>query len=158
MISRAVVTGGAVAWLGLLLAAPWLPTVMAAALYAAASVLCHQIPERSLYLGGAQLPVCARCLGIYAGLAAGVVVWFGSVADGDRVARMPVARWFAVAAAPTVATVLLETAGVLRTTNLERLLAGVVLGVGGAAVVMWAVATLHYERCQQQVRGQTGVS
>ena len=158
MISRAVVTAGAVAWLGLLLAAPWLPTVMAAALYAASSVLCHQIPERSLYLGGAQLPVCARCLGIYAGLAAGVVAWFGFDADGCRLARVSVARWFAVAAAPTAATVVLETTGMLHTTNFGRLVAGVVLGGGVSAVVMWAVATLHYERCQQQVRGQTGVS
>src|SRR5580692_775131 len=44
--------------------------------YAAGSVLCHQRPERSFHLLGAQLPVCARCAGLYAGTAvAAIIVW-----------------------------------------------------------------------------------
>lgn len=30
--------------------------------------ICHQKPERSLYIAGVQLPLCARCTGIYAAL------------------------------------------------------------------------------------------
>jgi uncharacterized membrane protein len=37
--------------------------------YAVASFLCHQRPERSFHVFAAQLPVCARCVGIYAGAA-----------------------------------------------------------------------------------------
>jgi hypothetical protein len=37
--------------------------------YAAGSLICHQRPERSFHLLGAQLPVCARCMGIYVGAA-----------------------------------------------------------------------------------------
>src|SRR6185295_1848536 len=37
------------------------------AVYAVGSVICHQLPERSFHLWAAQLPVCARCTGIYAG-------------------------------------------------------------------------------------------
>lgn len=29
---------------------------------------CHQLSERSFHIGIRQLPVCARCLGIYVGL------------------------------------------------------------------------------------------
>lgn len=29
---------------------------------------CHQMPERSYAIGGTQLPVCARCVGIVAGV------------------------------------------------------------------------------------------
>jgi hypothetical protein len=36
------------------------------------SVACHQDLDRSFWLFGAPLAVCARCIGIYAGAAAGV--------------------------------------------------------------------------------------
>jgi uncharacterized membrane protein len=38
--------------------------------------ICHQIPERSFFLGGHQLPLCARCTGTYLGVAVG----FGTLA------------------------------------------------------------------------------
>ena len=43
------------------------PDVLGQALWAIGSAFCHQIPERSLSLGGYQLPVCARDLGTYLG-------------------------------------------------------------------------------------------
>ena len=36
-------------------------------LYLFFSPICHQLPERSFYLFNHQLPVCARCTGIYFG-------------------------------------------------------------------------------------------
>jgi uncharacterized membrane protein len=36
-------------------------------LYLFFSPICHQIPERSFFVFGHQLPVCARCTGIYTG-------------------------------------------------------------------------------------------
>ena len=50
------------------------PGPAAAVAYLLGSQICHQIAERSFHLAGAQLPVCARCTGIYAGFAAGVVL------------------------------------------------------------------------------------
>ena len=35
---------------------------------------CHQMPERSFFIGGYQLPLCARCTGILAGHVIGMVV------------------------------------------------------------------------------------
>jgi uncharacterized membrane protein len=34
--------------------------------------VCHQIPVRSPFLGGVQLALCDRCMGIYLGLVVGV--------------------------------------------------------------------------------------
>lgn len=40
-------------------------------LYMLFSPICHQIPQRTFFLLGLQLPVCARCTGIYLGGFAG---------------------------------------------------------------------------------------
>jgi uncharacterized membrane protein len=40
--------------------------------------ICHQIPERSFHPGGHQLPLCARCTGIYMGALTGftlMTIW-----------------------------------------------------------------------------------
>src|SRR4051794_15491567 len=47
--------------------------LLSAAVYFSAGLLCHQRPERSFFLWGTQFPVCARCAGIYAGAALGVI-------------------------------------------------------------------------------------
>lgn len=33
--------------------------------------LCHQLPNRSIWMGGQPMAVCSRCIGIYAGFAVG---------------------------------------------------------------------------------------
>ena len=48
---------------------------------------CHRIPERSLFIAGTQLPLCARCTGIYLGLLTG---WLYLIARGrTRAAQLP---------------------------------------------------------------------
>lgn len=37
---------------------------------------CHQIPERSFFIRGYQLPVCARCTGIIIGYFFAITLWF----------------------------------------------------------------------------------
>ena len=47
------------------------------------ALVCHQIPARSPVLGGVQLALCDRCLGIYLGLVIGV----GTVGGARRLWR-----------------------------------------------------------------------
>lgn len=141
-----------VSWLSLLVAAPVLSVPIAGILYAAGSLLCHQIPERSFYVAGFQLPVCARCLGLYAGGALGstAVVVAGrafrarhSAALGQR--SLYVATL--LAAIPTMATVVIERGMGWPVSNAARAAAAVPLAAVVAFVVMRAVATLHYDEC-----------
>jgi uncharacterized membrane protein len=57
-------------WCALILFTPLIAHLFPVAsiyLYMMFSPLCHQIPGRSFFLSGIQLPVCARCTGIYLG-------------------------------------------------------------------------------------------
>src|SRR5690348_8562414 len=72
-----------VAWLMAVLAAPFAIQSSVSAvrdvavlMYAASGFICHQRPERSYWIAGAQLPVCARCTGLYVSAALGAPVAF----------------------------------------------------------------------------------
>jgi len=135
----------AAVWFVLLLAAPLLPLPLSAAIYAIGSLICHQRPERSFWLAGQQLPVCARCIGIYAGVVIG-----GAIAPLlGRVARPRLL--IVLATVPALLSLAVEWTGMGRPSNVLRATTGVLAGSVIAAVVL---ATLHYERC---VRPQPNV-
>jgi uncharacterized membrane protein len=130
----------AIAWFLLVALAPELPPTLAAIVYAAGSLVCHQLPERSFHWHGAQLAVCARCTGIYLGTCSAAVLaplppsmyvrWSGS--------RRRTGWLLAAAAVPTVATVMAEWAGWWSPSSAVRAGTGVLLGVAGAVVVVAA--------------------
>ena len=113
--------------------APSIVYVLAFAVYAIGGVVCHQRPERSFFLWAHQMPVCARCTGIYAGAALGALVF------GFRMARAPGVRaartTLALAALPTVVTLVYEWTTGHMPSNTVRALAGLPLG----AAVSWIV-------------------
>jgi uncharacterized membrane protein len=62
-------------------------TAVVLGIYSVGSLICHQRPERSFHLWGAQLPVCARCTGIYAGAALACLVLASGRAYAQSTAR-----------------------------------------------------------------------
>lgn len=143
----------ALLWLGAVMAAPLLPALISAVVYAAGSLVCHQIPERSFHVGSSQMAVCGRCLGIYVGTAIGAV----AAVAWRQPARVPlltstlVRRVVAFAALPTVVTVTLETVRLWSTTNEGRALAGLPFGLA-ISFVATAFAKLNYHACAPRRR------
>lgn len=140
-------------WFALIAAAPVLAasrdsasTRVAAAAYAVGAIVCHQRPERSFHTASVRWPVCARCTGLYAGGAAGLLLWGvlrrrprGS--GTTRPVRAPGLRaWTIAVAAPTAITVVTGALGVFDPSNAWRAALAVPLGawVGGvlAAVLL----------------------
>jgi len=131
ILARAL-TLGAVAWVLLVLVAPAALgsgslAGAAAYLYAAASRVCHQLPDRSFAIGEVQLPVCARCFGLYlSGATGAVLAWFGASGAVRRARSL-----LLVLAIPTGVTWGLEVIGLAGFSNMSRALAA--LPLGGAA-------------------------
>ena len=114
-----------------------------AIIFAVGSVICHQIPERSFFLAGQQLPVCARCTGLYVSGTLGLIAWIAiklarrrPIAIDPRVAL----RVLAIAAVPTALSLAAGMAGLWDGSNVTRALLAVPLG-GSAGAIVAAVAT-----------------
>lgn len=107
--------------------------------YGAGSFMCHQLPLRSFHLWSAQMPVCARCTGIYVGAAAAAIV--GGVWTVRRPSLVHARVLLAVAALPTAVTLIYEWTTGDTPSNVIRALAGAPLGAAVAFVVVNALAT-----------------
>ena len=131
-------TGCALAFVALVFAAPWAlergHDLTAAVLYQAFGRICHQMPARSFYFHGHPLAVCARCVGVYAGCALGLLCYplVRSLKRTDAPAR----GWLVLIAAPAVIDFSLTFFGLWENTHLSRLLTGAVLGAGAAFFIM----------------------
>ncbi len=157
LVSQWTLAAAATAWTLLLLVTPYLASHsdpsdfgfrLAAGTYLAGRFACHQRAARSFHEGAVQLPVCARCFGLYASASAGAVIACAAAllrrarpiasaaASGPRLRRH--GRLIALAAIPTLASVVLEWLGIWAQDPVTRCLAAVPLGV----VVGWFV-TFH---------------
>ena len=88
------------------IAAPYFLThgllAMGLALERGFAIVCHQRPERSFWIFGAEMAVCSRCLGIYLGAAAGLLF---------RTSRRMALRLLIAAAAVNLFDAMTELAG-----------------------------------------------
>ena len=137
-------------WAATLVAAPLIvatvshdaPVLRAAvAVYALSSFICHQRPERSFRLSGVQLPICARCEGLYLAAPLGIA---GLMVTRRRYQRAISSRetWrriIIVASVLTMMTLGWEWTTGEMTSGFVRAVAGGVLGAATAAAVTAAL-------------------
>jgi uncharacterized membrane protein len=144
----ALTASGVLFVLGLIMLAPWARangyTLLGAVVYKGFSGVCHQMPERSFHFEGFPLAVCARCFGLYAGAAAGVLLY--PLARGLGRRDPPARLWLLAAAAPTTVDFALGFFGVWENTHLSRFLTAVLLGAAVAFYVVPAALDLGYRR------------
>ncbi|HEX7283845.1 MAG TPA: DUF2085 domain-containing protein [Vicinamibacterales bacterium] len=107
--------------------------------YAAGAVVCHQIPERSFFVDGWQLPVCARCTGLYLGALAGLVAWCAwKLARGWKpigVSHRVAIRIVVAGAIPTALSVTSGALSIWDGSNMTRAVLALPLGLSAGAVV-----------------------
>jgi uncharacterized membrane protein len=114
-------------------------------IYSVGSVVCHQLPARSFELWSTQMPVCARCTGIYLGAAViAIASLFRWKPDWSAPALDPRQSRYALALAalPAAATLAFEWITGNVPSNLIRALSGLPLG----AVVVVVILSVIRER------------
>lgn len=112
--------------------------------YVGFQAVCHQMPERSFHVGEFPLAVCARCTGLYAGGAAGVLLY--PLARSLKRTDAPARGWLFVAALPTSVDFLLGVTGLWANTHLSRFSTALLLGVAAAFYVVPAAVDFNRTR------------
>lgn len=133
---RLAIVGITALWLALLIVTTRLAAIpgggvnswFTAPVYLFGRVICHQRPERSFALWNTQMPVCARCAGVYAG------AFLAALLLNAGIPRRPLSsnaarRVLGVAALPTVITLAYEWTTRSMPSNEWRAAAGVPLGL-----------------------------
>lgn len=96
------------------------------ALQRAFALICHQRPERSFWIYGMPVAVCARCLGIYVGAAIGLLL---------LTSHRAAVNFFAAIVALNLLDALAEFAGLHGNWSGARFLLGVLLGAAGGLLI-----------------------
>lgn len=93
------------------------------------SLICHQLPSRTLYADGLPLPVCARDTGIYLGIFVSTVfILFSGRLRSDRPPGITSAIVLCTLMLPMIADGAASYLGVYETNNTLRLLTGALFG------------------------------
>jgi len=124
---------GPFALAGMACAVPWLIShspEFGLALQRGFALVCHQQAERSFNLFGGSIAVCARCLGIYIGATAGLMV---------QLPRRIAWRCLLVAAALNLADWLAEFGGLHGNWLAARFVLGLALGAAAAMLVIASI-------------------
>ena len=116
----------------------------------AGSLICHQLPDRSLTAGGVFLPVCARDTGIYAG----IFTSFAYLAatrrlNAQRPPGLGTATAMAAMMAPMMFDGILSYTGLIETNNTIRLFTGLFFGL---PIPILLVPAAHFDADGQNIR------
>jgi len=114
--------------------------------------ICHQLPERSLFIGGYQLPMCARDTGLYLGfVVVAAYYWaFGLRRRGGMPDRYVLAvsiigpAWYALDAGGSYL-------GMIETNNNLRLASGLAFGLS-VGILLFAVSSMMTFKGDRKVR------
>ena len=98
-------------------------------------LMCHGKVERCLDLFGVPMPLCARCVGIYAGMLVGILAFWAVPLLRERVMRIVAI----VCTIPLAADGLTQLAGLRESTNDLRVATGLLAGMAFGLWILSAV-------------------
>ena len=143
-----LVASGSLAVMAIIIGAPLALAAghsrLAGTIYQGFSHFCHQLPERSFFIEGHALAVCARCTGIYAGFAVAAVLY--PLTRSLRQTEAPSRKWLFIAAAPLAIDFAIEFSGIWHNTHTTRLFTGALLGAAAVFYVMPGLLDLSLRR------------
>jgi uncharacterized membrane protein len=123
---------------------------LALVVYAAGASVCHQLSERSFFLWAVQMPVCARCTGVYVGAA------LAALAGCVRPMPVPAQRYarlmLVAASVPAILSLVYEWTSGDVPANWIRGMTGMLLGAAVGHLIVTAVAEIDQRSPERRER------
>lgn len=108
----------------------------------AGSLVCHQLPARTISTGGIPLPLCARDTGIYLGVFTGLVFILASGRfRSDKPPRVMLSAILCLCMLPMVLDGIGSYTGLIGTSNAQRLFTG---GLFGTAIPFFLIPAANF--------------
>lgn len=108
-------------------------------IYAFGDIWCHQRSERSLFINGNQMPVCARCFGIFFGVSFGLGISIFIRTRVNKDIHKKILILFALGYTPLAVDGVGQLVGLWHSTNLLRLLTGTFAGLTFGVILSMAI-------------------
>lgn len=106
-------------------------------------MVCHQRPDRTIIVGGVNLPVCARDTGIYIGL----LISYLLLPMRDRKSYGPLNLFITLSMAlPMIVDALTQLLGFRVSTNDIRLATGLLFGTSMSSLLIYSLSILPLSR------------
>ncbi|MCX8131757.1 MAG: DUF2085 domain-containing protein [Clostridia bacterium] len=116
-------------------------------IYILGSLVCHQLPSRTLLAGDVLLPVCARDTGIYTGMFTTLVyLFFRKRSGSDKMPGIGHSILLCILMLPMIIDALTSYIGLRETDNTIRLFTGVVFGAAFPFFLLPAANFKIYEK------------
>ena len=137
-----------VIWCSLILLAPLLAKFehrfSSGLIYFFFSKICHQIPERSLFIFGKQMAVCSRCTGLYFGFLIGAIL-YPIIFKTNRI-KTPSPKYLILACIPIAIDISIRTFHIAENTFTSRLITGLILGITSLIFVVPGILSLKNKK------------
>ncbi len=114
------------------------------------SLICHQLPSRTLSAGGVLLPVCARDMGIYAGIfTSALFLILCRRLKADKPPAVAATIVMCLLMLPMVFDGVLSYMDIIETNNITRLFTGLLFGI---PIPFLLIPAAHYSISEQNIR------
>ncbi|MGM0366386.1 MAG: DUF2085 domain-containing protein, partial [Actinomycetota bacterium] len=110
------------------------------------SSVCHQIPSRTLVIGGIYLPLCGRTTGIYLGFLISAIILFFLFSKENELAPLYVLIIFFLLIASTAIDWVLSHLGIYESSNNIRFITGFLAGSSITAIIFPVFNRQYYQR------------
>ncbi len=114
------------------------------------SKICHQMPERSFFIFGKQLPVCSRCTGLYFGFLWGAIL-YPFIFKLNRL-WIPSRKYLLLASIPVAIDIFIRTFRIAENTFASRFTTGLILGAITVLFVVPGILSIKYNYSVASIR------